>query len=255
MNELIGTYTGIVKENRDPSKSGRLKVFVPAVYGVNGPNSTQIGLEAIPWALPAGLPGGATANSGGLDILPEIGDQVFVRFLDGEPEKPIWEWGPQTLQQASTFKLRSYNPLSGKPDRAALTRYGHTVELANGSVIITTANGYTIVFEDSLLKLGKLSMRSALGSSVELNDTDRVITVKTPAGQTIELDDQNIAVNVVASQDINFQAGDEVDFQAAKVSVTALNQKITLRSPVGIDLSALGAKLAITPSGFNFTLG
>src|SRR3546814_4627799 len=42
------------------------------------------------------------------DLLPEPGDHVWVRFLDGQPEKPIWEWGMQTITDAKNLNLHHY---------------------------------------------------------------------------------------------------------------------------------------------------
>ena len=98
---LLGfTYAGTVESNLDPLKLGRLKVRVPHVYGTTASGVGYIGVNDLPWALPAGMAAGGSANSGGFSQLPEKGDHVWVRFLDGEPEKPVWEWGMQTMDDA-----------------------------------------------------------------------------------------------------------------------------------------------------------
>ena len=140
---LNGVYSGLVEDNRDPEMLGRLKVRVPIAYGT----ASQIGVDNLPWALPRGLPSGGSNASGGMDFLPEPGDQVWVCFLDGEPEKPIWEWSGQSRKQAKVLKLHPVGP-DGKPVRAAITRYGHVVELNKSSIILATNGKNVFVLDD-----------------------------------------------------------------------------------------------------------
>lgn len=140
-----GIYPGVVEEDRDPDKLGRVKVRVPAVYGT----PQQISVDSLPWALPRGLPSGGTPNSGGYDHLPLIGDQVWVQFLNGEPEKPVWEWAMQNRTQKESFPLHSYGP-NGKPNRAAITRYGNTIEINETSITLLTKNGNVFVLDDGV---------------------------------------------------------------------------------------------------------
>lgn len=145
MDEYLGTYSGLVEDNKDPEKRGRLKIRVPVVFG----SSVNIGVDNLPWALPRGLPSGGTSNSGGIDWVPDVGDQVWVTFLDGEPEKPLWEWAVQSQPQAKAFQLHHYGK-NGKPDRAAFTKYGHTIELSSGGMLLVTKNGNAFVLDDGV---------------------------------------------------------------------------------------------------------
>lgn len=146
---------GLVEEVRDPEKLGRIKVRVPAVFGTG----SNIGVDELPWAIPFGLPAGGSSASGGMDWLPGVGDQAVVQFLDGDPEKPIWTWSMQTKPQQKNFPVHSYDT-AGKPMRVGITRYGHTIELAETTIIITTRKGNAIVIDDALD-----------GSFIKINDT------------------------------------------------------------------------------------
>lgn len=65
-------YGGIVRDNQDPDKLGRLKVWVPSLF-----------LEDdAAWAVPA-LPYGVF-------FLPEVGATVWVEFEGGDADLPIW---------------------------------------------------------------------------------------------------------------------------------------------------------------------
>lgn len=142
-NEYPGVFSGLVEGNNDPDRMGRIKVRVPLVYG----DSSQISTEQLPWALSRGLPNGGSSRSGGIDWLPEPGDLVWVTFLDGEPEKPLWEWANQSKPQTQKLDLHQYGA-TGRPKRAALTRYGHTIEINESSIILVSAKGNAILIDD-----------------------------------------------------------------------------------------------------------
>ena len=199
---LTGPYVGIVESNKDPEMLGRVKVRVAHVYGIPDGELGGIGLNDIPWAIPAGLPAGGSAQSGGMDWLPEPGDQVVVMFLDGEPEKPMWMWMMQTIDQQKVYGFHKYK--SGSPERAALTRYGHTIELNSGSVLAATKSGYVMSFIN-----GQVGMSNGM------------IQILTPKGQIWELDDENLTLTINVLQDCQQTLGgqwlsiaDSMDFTA-----------------------------------------
>ncbi|MGV0949191.1 MAG: phage baseplate assembly protein V [Azonexus sp.] len=207
--QLTGPYIGVVVANADPAKLGRIKASVPHVFGVADSSVSPVGISDLPWAIPAGLPAGGSQSSGGIDWLPEPGDQVLVFFLDGEPEKPVWMWMMQTLDQANAttgFPLHHYsNPTAkGRPDRAGLTRYGHTIEMNAGSTLVSTKNGYQLYLLD--------------GDPMAFNGN---ITLQTPRFQSLEIDDETMTATLNVLQDVNFNIGlswtamcDDLDFES-----------------------------------------
>lgn len=195
---------GTVESNHDPEKLGRVKVSVPHVYGVSDSALGGVGLNDLPWAIPAGLPAGGSSQSGGISWLPEPGDQVLLFFLDGEPEKPVWMWMMQTIPQAKSFNLHLYEGQSvvGDPKRAALTRYGHTIEFNSGALIASTHNGYNLLLSD--------------GSPGEFNGA---ASLSTPKGHLLEFDDQNDTLTLNVTNDAQQVIGgqwlsmsDSIDF-------------------------------------------
>jgi len=127
---------------------GRLKVRVPHIYGPSKSDFGSVSTKDIPWALPVGMPAGNSPASGGISWLPEPGDQVYVRFLNLEPEKPIWEWGNQTIAGTENLKLHQHDEKTGLPKRAALTRYGHTIEFNSESILEISAKGNAWMLDD-----------------------------------------------------------------------------------------------------------
>ena len=79
-----GKYRGIVFDNIDPQKLGRLQVQVPDVLGEN--------INA--WAMPC-VP--YAGNQVGTFLIPPIGANIWVEFEAGNKQHPIWSgcfWGP-----------------------------------------------------------------------------------------------------------------------------------------------------------------
>lgn len=255
MNSLQFTYAGIVESNRDPIKLGRLKVRVPHVFGSDSTGSGYIGTNELPWALPAGLPAGGTALSGGLSMLPEPGDKVWVRFLDGEPEKPIWEWGMQTRDDSLNMPLHSYAAGSpvGSPDRTIWTRYGHALEINEGSIIGTTSQGYRIVLTDSSevgANDGQIDLTTLLGNMITLNDLDS--TIKVVSLEDIYLTAMSGLIGTsdsfswrTMSQNYSVTSGGGVDFTSV--------QDIELNTASNFSMDAIGSA-SLTTSG-SMTLG
>jgi len=72
-----GKWPGTVVAPLDPEFRGRLLVQVPDVWG---PNVSS-------WALPC-LPYGGLSM--GMYVVPAVGANVWVEFLHGNPDRPIW---------------------------------------------------------------------------------------------------------------------------------------------------------------------
>lgn len=231
------TYAGTVENNKDPLKLGRLKVRVPHVYGSSATGSGYIATNDLPWALPAGLPAGGSSASGGFSQLPTTGDKVWVRFLDGEPEKPIWEWGMQSVDDRDNLKLHRYatgTPV-GAPDRAFWTRYSHAIEINEGSIIITTSQGYRMVLFDA----------SDVGAQ------DGKITITTQLGNMIELDDLDNTIKVTVLEDLYFTVFNDVIGTSSNFTWTTTDGDYSLTAGGGFSLTAVDNIDMTTASDFS----
>lgn len=76
-SRFFGKYRGIVTDNDDPDRLGRLRANVPEV------------LQSIesPWALPCAPYAGPDQ---GMFVLPPVGAGVWIEFEAGDPSRPIW---------------------------------------------------------------------------------------------------------------------------------------------------------------------
>lgn len=142
---LLGTYAGIVVDPNDPFKLGRVKVRVPHVFGPMA-NGQAIADQDLPWALPVGIPSGQSSETGGMQFLPNKGDRVWVRFLDGEPEKPVWEWGMQDLDAQK--KINSYGSTGSPSRRATWGRFNNGMEVSPTQLVAFTGRGYGLTIVD-----------------------------------------------------------------------------------------------------------
>jgi len=235
MERLLGTYPGVVESNVDPEKLGRLKVRVPQTYGAFSNTSGYIGTDVLPWAMPSGLPGGGSSASGGMDWLPEIGDQVLVRFLDGEPEKPVWEWFMRNTKQRDGYELHVYDEITQKPDRGALTRYGHTFEFNEAGLLMTTSHGYSVLLTDS-------------GTT-----PDGSIRIATQKIQFMDLDDETDTITMFGSGDYYVDLIKQIRFQSARFTVRTTNLGVDITSGAEIEIDAVKEIVANTASTMDLT--
>jgi uncharacterized protein involved in type VI secretion and phage assembly len=150
--EFYGKYRGIVTDNEDPNRLGRIRVHVQDVLG---------DLES-GWALPA-LP--YAGDGVGLYLIPPVDAFVWVEFEHGDPDYPIWTgcfWGGRDQLPGS--------PVG--PDVKVLKTESATITLddAESSITIETGN-LKIVMDDQGIELSNGSQTVKLSSSsVTVND-------------------------------------------------------------------------------------
>jgi len=83
--KVSGFHRGIVRDNADPSRYGRIKVCVPTLF-------EGIDTEYLPWAVPA-MPfsfGGGAGSGFGCLCVPEIGSTVWVFFEGEDYNQPVY---------------------------------------------------------------------------------------------------------------------------------------------------------------------
>ena len=96
-------YRGVVLDNVDPDKLGRIKARVFGIF------TAAISTAKLPWAVPA-QPLFAGAGTGfGHFAVPEIGSQVFVFFEGGDVYQPVfWAEAPTGVHGLPTERTTNY---------------------------------------------------------------------------------------------------------------------------------------------------
>jgi len=103
-------HEGVVVENKDPDKLGRIRVRIKELHeGIKD--------EHLPWCIPRfghpnGAKGGDDLDRTGTFFVPKKKNKVLVEFQDGDPHYPIWHG--YTVDDKSRLKETNKN----YPDRA-----------------------------------------------------------------------------------------------------------------------------------------
>ena len=97
----MGQYIGIIKNNIDPTRSGRIQVFIPDLGGQEDePTHWRTVQYASPFFGAASYPSGAEPKDNKWDKVshtygmwftpPDIGNQVLITFVMGNPARGFW---------------------------------------------------------------------------------------------------------------------------------------------------------------------
>lgn len=122
-NEYYSIYAGQVSDNQDPQNSFRLKVIVPEIFGKGSSD----------WALPS-VPNG---QGYGIFALPQVGDNVWVQFRNGDARYPVWSYG-------AIAKGEKPNEAEGQ-SIAIISKAGNKIVIdENGKIKIANKDGYTL---------------------------------------------------------------------------------------------------------------
>ncbi len=210
--KIYGAAVGIVTNNNDPDGLGRVKLRFPWL-------SDQ---DESHWARIATLMAG---HKRGTFFLPEVEDEVLVAFENGNLETPyvigcLW---------------------NGK-DKPPLTND----DQKNNIRQITSRSGHTITLDDNKeKKKEKIIIKTALGHTLELDDTDGkgAVSITTNAGHCLELDDDGETAT------LSDKAGNEIVIDAGDNSVNiTCSGKVTLAGKGGVVIDAQDIKLGSSAS-------
>jgi uncharacterized protein involved in type VI secretion and phage assembly len=151
-SRFYGLYRGIVADNDDPSRLGRIKAQVPSVLG-----SVQTG-----WCMPC-VP--YAGDQIGIAFLPEVGSGVWIAFEGGDASYPVW---------VGCFWRKGELPADVEPDvKVIATTAPLELKLddSDGSVTLTDSNGNAVQLDSDGITLSKAGQQVVVSdSSVSVND-------------------------------------------------------------------------------------
>ena len=174
---VFGKYRGLVVDNADPQKLGRLKVRVPSLLG----DQVVTG-----WATPCTPYGGA--DNQGMLMIPDVGAGVWVEFEEGNLEHPIWVgtfWskpkpsGTTELPKPNGDDAAEAGEAQDPPTRKVLkTAKGHTIQLEDkdGEEAIIIVEGHNKHFV--LLNGDGITIQDAAGNSLVMSSSAVTLTAK-----------------------------------------------------------------------------
>jgi len=205
-----GFYRGIVVNNNDPKKSGRIQIRVyPMFEGVDD--------RDLPWAIFADPQMGGYSNVGGVNI-PLVNSHVFLFFENGDFRFPVYFAGAPSIENNNP----DIPTLSRKTD-IEVTNINEarstSVPTANGGAFSEPVSAYAAVYPNNRV------YRSEKGILVELDDTDGKVRIHIyhPSGTREEIDNSgNKVEHVVATKTTVIAGNDNNEVKG--------NQNITVRS-------------------------
>jgi phage protein D len=177
---------GIVTNNVDPKKWGRVKVKFPTLTEDHESH----------WARVVGV---GAANDRGFDCLPEVNDEVLVAFEHGDIHRPYILGGVWNGKDAPPEKVDD-SVQGGKVRlRTVKTRVGHILQFVDedkggskAGVYITTSGGH----------------------KVRINDSDRKVEIETNGGHTLTMDDNGRSISMSSAGSISIDARTSIDIRA-----------------------------------------
>jgi uncharacterized protein involved in type VI secretion and phage assembly len=153
-----GIYSGRCENNIDPLNMGRIMVSVADVGGS----------ATLSWALPC-LP--VTGRGMGMFTVPPVGAGVWVMFVRGDSDYPVWMGG-----------------YYGNGDAPPLAR---RVPPSIDGITLQTTSGHGLVISDA--PGGGILIQTAGGAKIEV--TDAGITIATGQGAEIKLTAATVNIN------------------------------------------------------------
>ena len=173
-----GTYRGVVVDNKDPQKSGRLKLKIPTVSGDQTPG----------WALPC-LPS-VDGHYQRMFVVPEVGAQVWVEFEEGEIQSPIWTG---VSEQASCDPAETAGNADPDPCQS-LTKCCQFIECDDtvGKEFIRLH--HPTQSEMILEPNGSVSIRDASGAVLRMDAENNEIIVEDSHGNSLSMKSSGIKV-------------------------------------------------------------
>ncbi|MDJ0747766.1 MAG: VgrG-related protein [Xenococcaceae cyanobacterium MO_167.B27] len=199
---------GIVTDNNDPEKWGRVKVKFPTLTEEHNSN----------WARVVGIGAG---NNRGFDCLPEINDEVLVGFEHGDIHRPyviggVWNGQDQPPElvtdsvQNDKVRLRTFK-----------TRTGHIFQFveedkggSKAGVYLKTTKGHEVNLNDSQKKI---EIKTTGGHQIIMDDQGKAIAIKTTNGHEITMDDRGSTIDIKSTGNLTIKAQGNIEIQAGGV--------------------------------------
>ncbi|MEM5877841.1 MAG: phage baseplate assembly protein V [Candidatus Aenigmatarchaeota archaeon] len=233
-------YVGIVKDNRDVEKMGRLRVYIPELGGQPGDELRWFTVDyCSPFAgatnLAHSIPGsksyvGSQQSYGFWAIPPDLENLVVVAFINGEPNRGIW-FGCLYQQYMNHMVpgIAESRVFSDSKEEALAPAVEYNKKIQN----LDPYNPQRATFEplyEGLKTQGLLKdpERGPSKASARRESPSQVYGLKTPRGHHIYIDDGEIEVDPITKKPI-------IQNQEIKRKETS-NEYIRIRTRSGVQI-------------------
>ena len=150
-----GLWRGVVEDVRDPEFRCRVRV---RIAGIHSEDANLVPVASLPWAEPCFPIAGD--NHGDVNVPYTVGDFVWIQFVGGEPDQPVYMGGWYGMK-GSVPETPSEVVNSQYPKRRIIkTKKGHKIELSD---------------EDSA---SEIKITDAKGNVIHLDTEENVLTIK-----------------------------------------------------------------------------
>jgi len=250
-HRFYGKYRGIVVNNQDPAKLGRLQLRVPSVLGSD---------VVTGWAMPC-TPYGGAADLGFLYI-PDVGAAVWTEFEEGDLEFPIWA-GSFWSQPNSESELP-------KPNKASDGSEESDIQDPPTSKIIKTAKGHTLQFEDAdgsemiLLREGQKGHFLTMDQNgITVTDADANTAKFTSDGiqvqdtnkNTVEMTSDGIKITDTNNNTIEMTSDGIKITDLTKNTIEMSKSGFTITAKVPFKINASGQAVTVTGNSIDLQQG
>lgn len=208
-----GLVVGVVTNNNDDEKLGRVKVKYPWL-------SAELESD---WIRVVGMGAGPDR---GICFLPEVNDEVLIGFELGDFDHPYVLGG-----------LWNGKDKLPAPDGAAkLTDNGKVLQR-----VIRTRAGYELRFdEDDTGNKGYVRLKTRAGRLVTISDSDKGIEIKTEQ-HSVKLDDQGRLLTLSSEGDLKISAKGKISIEGQTGVEVRSNAALGLQATSTLDLKSNGA--------------
>lgn len=205
----------VLSSATDPEGEGRIQVMLPLLQGDQ--NEVWIRMAA-PYA---------TENAG-LEFLPEVGDEIVVGFLGGDPDAPIMLGALHSSARPSPVEHDEQNSI-----KAIVTNSQMKISFDDAKKILTvqTPGGHQIDMNDETK-----SVIVADGNDNKLEMSESGISLNSPKDITIKASG---SVSIDGSTGVNVKSSADVGLKGANVSVEG-QMAASVKGGASAELSAGG---------------
>ena len=181
MREAFGIYYGKVTNIDDPDERGRIKCLIPQILGAKTESA---------WCEPCSI---VAYDNGGDFCIPKIDECVWIMFVGGDPNKPVYIggwWSNNSVPKETYDGLDNYRIISYADCK---------IVLVNGKIHIETSNNSIVEMQE-----GKITLETSDGDT-EVTIEDKKVSIKGDLyvdGTIYGTQSAFIDMNVVAKNDV-----------------------------------------------------